>query len=116
MTTAALIVPTIDADVVHSAVAQVRAVKAPFRTASVAGLLLLVGTSMALVGLTIYNFGFRQVIHWWLAFTLGALSILRRSSQLHSFQHHTVLEDRSYHSVLQKYRLLHQSLIWFSEQ
>ena len=30
---------------------------------------------LALVGLTIYNYGFRQVIHWWLSFILGALSI-----------------------------------------
>ena len=30
---------------------------------------------LALAGLTIYNYGFRQVIHWWLSFILGALSI-----------------------------------------
>ncbi len=30
---------------------------------------------LALVGLTTYNYGFRQVIHWWLSFILGALSI-----------------------------------------
>jgi exosortase len=30
---------------------------------------------MALVGLTVYSFGIRQVIHWWLPFTLAALAI-----------------------------------------
>jgi len=30
---------------------------------------------MALAGLTIYNFGFRQVIHWWLPFALASLAI-----------------------------------------
>lgn len=30
---------------------------------------------MALAGLTVYNYGIRQVIHWWLPFTLAALSI-----------------------------------------
>lgn len=30
---------------------------------------------LALVGLTTFNYGFRQVIHWWLSFILGALSI-----------------------------------------
>jgi exosortase len=30
---------------------------------------------MALVGLTVYRFGARQVLHWWLPFTLAGLSI-----------------------------------------
>jgi len=30
---------------------------------------------MALVGLTVYRFGVRQVLHWWLPFTLASLSI-----------------------------------------
>ena len=30
---------------------------------------------MALAGLTIYHYGFRQLLHWWLPFALGALSI-----------------------------------------
>jgi exosortase len=30
---------------------------------------------MALGGLTIYRFGFRQLVHWWLPFTLASLSI-----------------------------------------
>ncbi len=30
---------------------------------------------LALVGLTVYHYGFRQVIHWWLPFTLAALSV-----------------------------------------
>jgi exosortase len=30
---------------------------------------------MALVGLTIYNFGVRQVLHWWLPFALAALAV-----------------------------------------
>ncbi len=30
---------------------------------------------LALVGLTIYQYGFRQVLHWWLPFVLGGLSI-----------------------------------------
>lgn len=30
---------------------------------------------MALAGLTIYNFGVRQVIHWWLPFALASLAI-----------------------------------------
>jgi exosortase len=30
---------------------------------------------MALGGLTIYNFGFRQLIHWWLPFALACLAI-----------------------------------------
>lgn len=30
---------------------------------------------MALAGLTIYSFGIRQVIHWWLPFTLASLAI-----------------------------------------
>jgi eight transmembrane protein EpsH (proposed exosortase) len=30
---------------------------------------------MALGGLTVYYFGFRQLLHWWLPFTLAALSV-----------------------------------------
>lgn len=30
---------------------------------------------MVLVGLTTYRYGFRQVLHWWLPFTLAALSV-----------------------------------------
>ena len=30
---------------------------------------------MALAGLTVYHFGFRQLLHWWLPFLLGALAI-----------------------------------------
>jgi len=30
---------------------------------------------IALVGLTVFHFGFRQVLHWWLPFTLACLSI-----------------------------------------
>ena len=30
---------------------------------------------MALAGLTIYHYGFRQLVHWWLPFTLASLSI-----------------------------------------
>ncbi|MEO7084622.1 MAG: exosortase/archaeosortase family protein [Gemmatimonadaceae bacterium] len=30
---------------------------------------------MAIVGLTIYGYGLRQVLHWWLPFVLGSLSI-----------------------------------------
>jgi exosortase len=30
---------------------------------------------MALVGLTVYNFGLRQVVHWWLPFALAALAV-----------------------------------------
>jgi len=30
---------------------------------------------MALGGITIYHYGFRQVLHWWLPFTLACLSI-----------------------------------------
>jgi exosortase len=30
---------------------------------------------MALVGLTVYGFGLRQVLHWWLPFTLASLAI-----------------------------------------
>jgi exosortase len=30
---------------------------------------------MALGGITIYHYGFRQVLHWWLPFTLAGLAI-----------------------------------------
>jgi exosortase len=30
---------------------------------------------LALVGITVYHFGFRQVLRWWLPFTLAALSV-----------------------------------------
>jgi exosortase len=30
---------------------------------------------MALAGLTVYHFGFRQLVHWWLPFTLASLAI-----------------------------------------
>ena len=30
---------------------------------------------LALVGLTVYNYGFRQVLWWWLPFVLGALTV-----------------------------------------
>ena len=30
---------------------------------------------MALAGLTIYHYGFRQLLHWWLPFLLGSLAI-----------------------------------------
>ena len=30
---------------------------------------------MALAGLTVYHFGFRQLLHWWLPFLLGSLAI-----------------------------------------
>jgi exosortase len=30
---------------------------------------------MAIGGLTVYHYGFRQVLHWWLPFSLGALAI-----------------------------------------
>jgi exosortase len=30
---------------------------------------------MALVGLTVFHYGIRQVIHWWLPFTLASLSV-----------------------------------------
>src|SRR5215207_2323677 len=30
---------------------------------------------MALAGLTVYNFGARQLLHWWLPFTLATLAI-----------------------------------------
>lgn len=30
---------------------------------------------MALAGLTVYHYGFRQLIHWWLPFALGSLAI-----------------------------------------
>ncbi|MEP6618250.1 MAG: exosortase/archaeosortase family protein [bacterium] len=30
---------------------------------------------LAIGGLTVYNYGFRQLLHWWLPFTLGCLAI-----------------------------------------